>query len=157
MATSFFVSSSTVVPVAPEAAFQGLLDAPLERLFPHRAGPMPAIARCEGQEGSWGTVGQTRNVVLSDGTGNLETLVGLTRPSDYRYRITGIEGPFKLLVSSIDGRFTFEPEGDGTRVTWSWTLHGRNAAARLAFPVVGIFWRRWAAGMWPNFATLVTT
>jgi hypothetical protein len=157
MATSYLVSSSTVVPVSPEEAFQGLLDAPLERLFPHRSGPMPAITRCEGQDGPWGTVGQTRRIVLSDGTGNCETLVGLTRPSDYRYRVTDIEGSFRLLVSAIDGRFTFEPATDGTRVTWSWTLHGRNPAARLAFPALGFFWRRWAAGMWTNFAALVTT
>ncbi|RNL77663.1 SRPBCC family protein [Nocardioides marmorisolisilvae] len=157
MGNDYFVSSSTVVPVTPDVAFQGLLDAPLERLFPHRSGPLPSIARCEGQVGAWSEVGQTRNVVLSDGTGNLETLVGLSRPSDYRYRITGIEGPFKLLVSSIDGRFTFEPEGDGTRATWSWTLHGRNVGARLAYPALGFFWRRWAARMWPNFAGLVTT
>jgi len=157
MGNSYLVSSSTVVPVDPDAAFQGLLDAPLERLFPHRSGPIPAIVRCEDQGGPWSTVGQTRSIVLADGTKNLETLVGLERPSDYRYRVTGIEGPFKLLVTSIDGRFTFEPEGDGTRATWSWELHGRNPVARLAFPVLDFFWRRWAAGMWTNFASLVTT
>ena len=157
MASTYFVSSSTVVPVTPEVALEGVLDAPLEKLFPHRSGPIPAIARCEGQDGSWSRVGQTRNVVLADGTSNLETLVGLERPNEYRYRITGIQGPFRLLVSSIDGRFTFEPEGAGTRATWSWELHGRSAASRLAFPAFGLFWNRWAAGMWPNFANLVTT
>ena len=157
MGNSYRVSSSTVLATDPESAFQGLLDAPLEQLFPHRSGPLPAIARCDGQDGAWSSVGQTRSVVLSDGTGNLETLVALERPSDYRYEITGIEGPFKLLVSSIDGRFTFEPEGNGTRATWSWELHGRNPAARLAYPVLGFFWRRWAAAMWTNFASMVTT
>ena len=157
MASSYLVSSSSVVAATPDAAFQALLDAPLETLFPHRSGPIPAIVRCDGQDGAWSSVGQTRSVVLADGTSNLETLVGLERPHDYRYRITGIEGPFKLLVTSIDGRFTFEPEGDGTRATWSWVLHGRNPAARLAFPALGFFWRRWAAGMWPNFASRVTT
>lgn len=156
MGNSYVVSSSTVLGVTPEAAFQGLLDAPLERLFPHRAGPIPAIARCEDQDGPWSRVGQTRTIVLADGTSNVETLVGLERPSDYRYRVTEIQGPFTLLVSAIDGRFTFTPEGDGTRVTWSWTLHGRSVASRLAFPALGFFWRRWAAGMWSHFADLVT-
>jgi len=157
MGTSYLISSSAFVASSPDAAFQALLDAPLERLLPHRSGPIPGIVGCEGQDGPWSSVGQTRTIVLADGTRNLETLVGLERPHDYRYRVTGIEGPFKLLVSSIDGRFTFASEAGGTRASWSWELHGRNPAARLAFPALGFFWRRWAAGMWTNFASLVTT
>ena len=156
MATSYSLSSSTRVQVSPDIALQAILDAPLSELFPHRSGPMPAIARCEGQEGSWSTVGQTRSVVLTDGTSNLETLVGLERPHEYRYRITGIEGPFKLLVTAIDGRFTFEPEADATRVTWGWVLHGRTPLSALGFPALGFFWRKWAAGMWPRYEAMLT-
>ena len=157
MGNSHFVSSSTVVPVTADVAFQALLDAPLEKLFPHRSGPIPAIARCEGQEGSWSTVGQTRSVVLADGTSNLETLVGLERPHDYRYRITEIQGPFKLLVTSIDGRFTFEEEAGATRATWSWELHGRTPLSRLVFPALDFFWGRWAAAMWPHYKAMALT
>ena len=156
MAPTYSVSSSTLVQAPPEAAFQAILDAELPDLFPHRSGPIPPIARCEGQEGSWSTVGQTRSVVLADGTSNLETLVGLERPHDYRYRITGIQGPFKLLVTSIDGRFTFEPEAGGTRATWSWELHGRTPLSALGFPVLVFYWRKWAAGMWPRYEAMLS-
>lgn len=156
MVAPYLISSSTVIPAAGVAAYDALLAAPLEKLFPTRSGPIPAIARCEDQDGAWGTLGQSRKVVLTDGSGNLETLVGADRDTqDYRYELTDFEGPFKALIATIDGQFTFVPEGDGTRVTWSWTMHPTNAVAGLILPVFGFFWRRWATAMWPRYQALV--
>lgn len=152
MAAPYLLSSSTVVPVAPEVAFDGVLAAPLDELFPHRGGLIPPIKECAGQDGAWGTVGQTRTVVLKDGSSNLETLVGADRPGSYRYRLTDFKGPFKALVASVDGEFSFVPEGSGTKVTWSWVLHPTNAVARLLLPAVGASWRTYATKMWPRYA-----
>jgi hypothetical protein len=147
---TYDLSDSTVYAVTPDAAFQALVDAPLEVLFPSRSGLIPPVKGCEGQDGAWGNAGQTRTVVLADGSRNLETLVAVERPSDYRYVLTGFTGPMKLLVGKVDGRFSFAREGDGTRVTWSWALHPRTPLARLVFPLLGASWRTMARGMWPR-------
>ena len=146
MTSSYDVSASAVLDVAPEVAYDAVMAAPLEEILGKRSGLIPGIVRTEGQDGPWGTVGQTRTIVTSDGGKTLETLVLADRPDDYRYRITDVRGLNKPLISSIDGRFTFVPEGSGTRVTWSWTLHP-TALGRPAMPLLGVFWRRWAAGM----------
>jgi len=146
MTSSYDVSASAVLEATPEAAYDAVMAAPLEEILGQRSGLIPGIARCEGQDGAWGTVGQTRTIVTTDRGRTLETLVLADRPADYRYRITDVHGMTRPLISTIDGRFTFVPEGSGTRVTWSWTLHP-TALGRPAMPLLGYFWRRWAAGM----------
>jgi hypothetical protein len=146
MASSYDVSASAVLDATPEVAYDTVMAAPLEELLGRRSGPIPGIARMEGQDGPWGTVGQTRTIVMTDGGRTLETLVLADRPDDYRYRITDVRGLMKPLVGSIDGRFTFVPEGSGTRVTWSWTLYP-TALGRPGMGLLAFFWRRWAAGM----------
>lgn len=151
MASPYLLSSSTVVPQPADIAFAGVLEAPLEDLFTDRAGLIPSIRECTGQVGGWDSVGKTRTVVLADGSTNLETLVGYDPPGSYDYQLTDFTGPMKMLVARVEGRFTFVPEGDGTRVTWSWKVHPTNPVARAVLPVVGFFWRRYAAGMWPRY------
>jgi hypothetical protein len=146
MTSSYDVSASAVLDVTPEVAYDAVMAAPLEEILGQRSGLIPGIARCEGQDGAWGTVGQTRTIVTTDRGKTLETLVLADRPDDYRYLITDVRGMTKPLISTIDGRFTFVPEGSGTRVTWSWTIHP-TALGRPVIPVMGFFWRRWAAGM----------
>lgn len=152
MSSPYLLSSSTVVPASLDVAWAGVLDAPLEVLFTERAGLIPPIKECTGQDGGWDAVGKTRTVVLQDGTSNLETLVEYSSPGTYRYQLSDFTGPLKGLVAGVDGQFSFVPEGDGTRVTWSWKIHPRNPIARGFLPVLGFFWRRYAAGMWPRYA-----
>jgi hypothetical protein len=158
MTSPYLLTSSTVVAAPPESAFQAILDAPLEELFTTRSGPIPPVVRTDGQEGGWGAqVGQRRIVVLADGGTNVETLVAADRPDDYRYHLSDFTGPMKALVAGVDGRFSFVAEGSGTRVTWSWQLQATNPVTRVLLPVMGVFWRRYAAAMWPRFAARLTT
>ncbi len=110
------------------------------------------MRECTGQVGDWGDVGQTRTIVLADGSSNLETLVALDRPGSYRYRLTDFTGSMKALIRSVDGEFAFAAHDGGTRATWTWQIHPTHAVARLLLPVMGVFWRRYAARMWPRFA-----
>jgi hypothetical protein len=50
----------------------------------------------------------------------------------------------KTLVGSLDGTWSFDPVGTGTRVTWTWTVHPASAAAGLAMPVFARLWRGYA-------------
>lgn len=157
MAAPYQLISSSVLATTPEVAFQSLLDAPLEELFPTRSGLIPPVRGSEGQDGAWGSVGQTRTVVLADGSRNLETLTKVERPGDYRYALTDFTGPMRLLVRRVEGRFAFETAPEGTQVSWSWVLHPTNPAARLAFPVLAASWRTMARNMWPRFQARVAT
>jgi hypothetical protein len=156
MPTPYLLSTSSVVPAPPDTAFQTLLDAPLAELFPTRSLLIPPIRGCEGQQGAWGEVGQTRTVVLADGSRNLETLTAVERPTDYRYLLTDFTGPMKLLVRKVEGRFAFEAHGADTLVTWSWAVHPKHPLARVLLPAVGASWRAMARAMWPRFAARTT-
>ena len=158
MVATYVLSESAVLPVTPEAAYDAVLDAPLEAILGKRVGLVPAITGCTGQDGRWGTVGQTRTIEMSDGTRALETLVAADRPTDYRYRISDVRGlMMKPLVAGIDGRFSFEASGAGTRVTWSWEMHATNPVTRLLLPALSPFWHRWARRMFTLLADRVTT
>jgi hypothetical protein len=146
------LSSSSVLPGPPEAAFRVLLEVPLEEFFPTRSGVIPAVRRCEGQKGPWGRVGQSRTVHLADGNRNVETVVAVDPPHDYRYAVTDFTGPMGRLARRIDGRLRFESDGAQTRATWEWVLVPAHPAARLFLPVIGASWRSWARTMWPRFA-----
>ena len=143
MTTPYLLSASTVLSARPEDAYDALVDAPLEELLGDRSGPIPPVRECRGQDGRWGTVGQTRTIVLGDGGTILETLVAADRPTrDYRYRLAEITGPMKALVRGVDGRFAFEPAGEGTAVTWTWNVHPTNSVVRLVMPVFNVFWQQ---------------
>jgi hypothetical protein len=90
------------------------------------------------------SVGQTRRIHLSDGGAVTETLIESDRPARSSYTITDLQGPLKLLVSQAEGRWTFEPTGDRTVVTWAWTLHPTNAVTARLLPLIGVFWHGYA-------------
>ena len=158
MVATYLLSESAVLPGTPDAAYAAVLDAPLEAILGVRVGLIPAITGCTGQDGPWGTVGQTRTIEMSDGTRALETLVAADRPTDYRYRISDVRGlMMRPLVAGIDGRFAFEPTESGTRVTWSWDMRATNPVTRLLLPALSPFWHRWARRMFSALADRVTT
>lgn len=151
---SYEVSSSHTFTMTPERGWDVIVEAPLQEIFNHRSGPIPPVKEMRGSD-TWGHVGDARTVVLADGSSNLETLVGASRPDDYRYELTEFTGPMKALVGKVEGRFSFEAQGDQTVATWSWTIHPKNAVAGLGLPVLGFFWKGWAAKMWPKFGARI--
>ena len=138
------LSESRTVPVPPDDAFAATLPKPLAQLFSSRSGPIPPIRETREQPATWDTVGQSRLIVLADGGTMRETLTTVDRPGCFGYDITDLTGAFALLVGSASGRWTFEPDASGCRVTWSWTIHPRRPIGPLAMPVFGRFWHGYA-------------
>lgn len=66
------------------------------------------------------------------------------RPGRFAYRITGITGPLRPLVPSVDGAWALEPAGTGVRVTWTWTVRPAGRLGRLAMPAFARMWRGYA-------------
>ena len=143
--TGYRVSASRTVPVEITRAFDVVLTEPLPRLFSRRYGPMAPIREVRDQTGGvWGTVGQTRRIVLTDDGAMTERLTSVDRPSSFGYVISDLKGPFKALIASLDGAWTFEAAGTGTRITWSWTLQPASSTASYALPVFARLWRGYA-------------
>ena len=85
----------------------------------------------------WGAVGQSRVIHTADGGSMHEELVIVDPPRRFSYRLTEVTGPLKVLVGSIDGSWSFEPVGTGTRIEWSWAIHPLSDVAALALRPVG--------------------
>ncbi len=147
MARTLAVQQSRVIPVGVNEAFAGTLPIPLTTIFSQWYGPIPPIAEVRGQQGAWGTAGQTREVVFKGVGGMHEELTSVDPPHAFGYRITEIAGPLGLLVGSAEGEWTFAPSGAGelaTTVTWHWNIHAASALTAPLLPAIGLLWRGYA-------------
>ncbi|SHF63184.1 Polyketide cyclase / dehydrase and lipid transport [Jatrophihabitans endophyticus] len=135
---------SRTFPVTVEAAFDAVLVLPLEQLFDRRWGPLPPIRGTAGQQGAWGTVGQSRTIHLADGGTMCEELTRVQRPETFAYTITDVTGPMRALAAWVEGRWDFAAAGTGVRVTWAWTVHPRTAATAALLPLFARAWQGYA-------------
>ncbi|WP_457206206.1 SRPBCC family protein [Nocardioides sp. P5_C9_2] len=137
------LSQSRAVPVPVDEAFDRVLPHPLPEIFRRRWLAIPPIREVRDQSGPWDEVGRTRTIVLADGGTMRETLTSVERPRSFGYAIGDVRGPMRPLVAGIDGLWSFEPAGTGTRITWAWDITP-TAAGRLAMPVLARMWRGYA-------------
>ena len=137
------LAASRTYPADVARSFDATLGLPLPYLFAHRYAAIPPVTQVRDQE-AWDVAGCTRTIVLGDGGTIRETLTEVDRPHAFAYRLTDLTGPMSLLVSSVDGRFTFEPAGTGVRITWTWLVHPRGAVGRAAMPLFERMWNPYA-------------
>lgn len=144
MARPLHLGQSHTYPVSVEHAFDVVLATPLPEVFSRRYAAIPAIREVRDQDGEWGTLGQSRTIVLADGGTMREELTRVDGPHSFGYAITDITGPMKLLVASVDGLWTFDPAGSGVEVTWAWEVRPTSPVAVLVMPVFAPFWNGYA-------------
>lgn len=113
------LSQSRAVPVLVEETFDRVLANPLPEVFSRRRLAIPPIKGVRDQVGDWGSVGQTRTILLADGGTMLETLTAVERARSFDYTITAVTGAMKPLVAKAAGRWAFEAAGTGTPITWA--------------------------------------
>ena len=138
------LTRSRTYPVGVARAFDTILSLPLEQVFTRRYAALPPIREIRDQDGEWGSVGQTRTIVLADRSSMRETLTVVDRPTEFGYRIDQVHGPLRPLADSIDGRWCFEKAGTGVRITWGWTVRPASSAAALLMPALGRMWQGYA-------------
>jgi hypothetical protein len=143
MSQPVVVEQSRAIPVTAEAAFAGALEIPLPTLLHRRHGPFPPIKTVQGQT-HWAHSGDSRIVVPAGGGSMRETLTAVNAPQSFGYVITEIAGPMALLVSQVDGLWTFHAQGAGTRVSWRWTLHPSSTFTTPLVRVLGWLWDGYA-------------
>ena len=87
-------------------------------------------------------------VVAEDPLGRLgaeQQILLAERPASYSYRVTGLDGPLRLLAGEAVGWWSFEPDGTGSRAAWTFTFQPRSALLRGALR--GYVRMRWARAM----------
>ena len=155
MSSPLKLEHAATFPVPVERAYDVVLSAPLDQIFRRRFWAIPPIVGVRDQVGEWGTPGQTRTIVMADKGTLREELTHAQRPDSFGYVISQVTGPMKPLVSSAEGHWAFTPEGEGTRITWAWTVHPRSAVAALAMPVFARLWRGNARQGFDELGTLL--
>lgn len=144
MPSPLIVSARRAVPAELDEVFRCTLTTPLPQLFSRRYGVLPAITDVTGFTPPWGSVGQSRTIRTADGGSMRETLLQIDGPRSFSYQIGSITGPMVALIASVEGTWSFEPAGTGTRVGWSWTIRAANGASALVLPVFGRMWGGYA-------------
>lgn len=119
-----------------------MMDVP--RVFGRWYGPFPAIRKLVNENGTWGTVGQTRTLKMSGGGSTVEELTKVDAPHYFAYHVGNIKGPLSLVAKGIDGEFEFAPTDTGTEATWRWKVSPRSGLTRPAVTALLPFWRGWA-------------
>jgi hypothetical protein len=144
MAQPLVVEQSRAIPVAQEQLFRDMVPMPLPTLFHRWYGPIPPIKAVRDQTGDWDAVGKSRTVVLSGGGSMREQLTSYDEPRSFGYTLSEVKGPLAPLVDHVEGLWSFDPVGTGTKVTWRWTIHPRSAFTAPALPVFGRLWLGYA-------------
>ncbi len=144
MAQPLVLEQSRAIPVARDDLFRDMVPMPLPTLFQRWYGPIGPIKDVRNQSGSWDAVGRTRTVVLTGGGSMREELTSYDPPRSFGYTLSDIKGPLGSLLGAVDGRWSFEPVGTGTEVTWRWTVQPRSALTAPLMPVFGRLWRGYA-------------
>ena len=144
--TTHFSRSLHYAGIDAATAYATVSQAPLPEVFAQRSGPFPPVVDVTEQVGEWAReVGQSRRIHTSDGGSVLETLTEVDAPHTFAYRLSEIAGPMKLLVGGLDGRWSCTPEGDGTRVAWTWDVDASIFLTAPLLPVLRAFWKPYAA------------
>jgi hypothetical protein len=144
MADPVTLTRSRTYPVPLERTYERTLSIPLEQIFAKRYGLIPPVTKTEGDD-PWGTPGQTRVVTTADGGQMREELLTAEPPNRFTYRLTDVQGPLRRLIDSIDGTWSFEAVGSGSRVTWTWVVHPTTSPlVRPGIPVLTKLWNGYA-------------
>ncbi|AXQ27982.1 polyketide cyclase [Solimonas sp. K1W22B-7] len=127
---------------APRAAvFEAIVPIDLPSIFTGY-GPLPAVTGTREQSGAWDGAGQTRVVMLSDGSEAGERMDRYRHPEYFAYTVSGFTGVLRWLVHSANGEWWFEPEGEGTRVRWRYAFNARSWVVALpVWFITRMLWR----------------
>jgi len=144
MPPSFSSTVETVLPLEPAAAFAYIVPIDLPSIFTGY-GPLPAVIGTRDQSGAWNGVGQSRTVLLSDGSTAREVLTGYDAPFRFGYTVSDFSGSLRYLAASADGEWWFTPaSGGATSIRWRYTFR---AGSWLGAPLLGLIskllWRRY--------------
>lgn len=130
------------VSASREQVFELIVPIDLTSIFVGM-GPLPAVIGARDQTGQWDAAGQTRTVLLSDGTSASELLTEYRHPEYFAYTVSRFTGPFGWLVDRAEGEWWFSSSGAAlTDIRWSYTFVSRSLlAAPVLWLITKVLWR----------------
>lgn len=139
---SFSAIVEIIIDQPIEQAFLGIVPIELSKVFTGY-GPLPAVSGVSDQVGGWDAEGQTRTVLLSDGSSANERITEYQYPEYFSYTVSRFTGIFRFVTTSANGEWWFEPLSEKqTHVKWRYTYNSRSAVvAPLLWFIVNVFWR----------------
>ncbi|WP_189643379.1 SRPBCC family protein [Deinococcus piscis] len=139
------------IPTLPTAAF-GWTVATQERAFAETVpvelstiftgwGPLPAVVGTRDQTGAWDAAGQTRTVLLSDGSHAQERLTAYNAGQHFAYTVTPQSGMLSVLAREARGKWWFIPGAKGgTEIVWTYDFSARSLWSWSLLLVVSLLW-----------------
>ncbi|THG32959.1 SRPBCC family protein [Naasia lichenicola] len=108
----------------PAEAFAVIVPGPLALIY-EKWGPFPATREARDQTGAWDGVGQSRTLVLGDGTTLKEVIVEFQGGRTFSYEATEFTNALGRLIHGVRGDWTFIEDGTGSIVRWTWEFKPR--------------------------------
>jgi hypothetical protein len=141
--SSFLATVQVGIAAGQAEVFQHIVPIDLTSIFTGY-GPLPAVTETRNQTGAWDAAGQTRTVILSDGSSANELLTQYDYPHYFSYTVNGFTGVLRFLTSSANGEWWFEHNSASniTHVTWRYTFNMRSLlSAPILWFVTHVLWR----------------
>lgn len=99
----------------------------LAKYFTGYAPLIPGIREASFDHGAKPAPGALRTVKLTDGTTIKERVLEFEAPRVHGYDMAEMNALQRLICTNMVSRWTFAPEGEGTRVVWSYAIHPKGA------------------------------
>ena len=132
-----FMLSATVetdIQADQSTTFMHIVPVDLTSIF-RGYGPLPAVVGTQHQTGAWNAVGQTRTVLLSDGSSARELITKYEYPHHFGYTVSDFTGVLRFLITSANGEWWFSSDVSSgkTNVEWRYAFTERSI---LAVPIL---------------------
>lgn len=130
-------------PDPPAAVFaRAAVDADvMVATFTGYAGLIPGIRSMKVRGDGVLRAGALRDVELSDGTHIVERITAFEAPSVHAYDMAEMNPLQRFLCTNMRSTWTFEPDGPGTKITWTYAIDARPGRGWLAWVVARLFVR----------------
>jgi hypothetical protein len=140
---SFSVTVQTEVASPQAEAFNCIVPIDLTSIFQGH-GLLPAVKGTQNQTGAWDAVGQTRTVILSDGSSAQERLTGYEQPHYFSYTVSEFSGVFRYLTTAANGEWWFQsnPSEEVKQIKWRYALTTKSLLAEpILWLITHALWR----------------
>jgi len=144
-------SATAHVAAPPHVVFPRLTQHDATRFYP-KSGVLPAVVEVRAQTGGWDAAGQTRTVVMSDGSSFTETLRVVTEPL-FAYDLTGFTGFFGLLVDHARSEWRVVDDGDGSSIAWTYAFTSKPGRGLFVAAIVRLAWAGYMRRVLPAIAS----
>ncbi len=114
------------------------------------AGLLPAVVEVRDQTGDWDRVGQTRQLMLSDGGSVIEQTTNVDRLEFFAYNLTDFQKIFGVMVESARAEWTFTQAPNGTLIRWRYTFHSKPGFGLPLAAIIKFLWGPYMARVLPG-------